>query len=289
MSPAKKKPLRTVKVKPRAKPEGMDYRKRLSDLLSRKITDKELLALPKKRKKLKEPSFPMEDKGDGLVAISDGRRIPLQSRPQQMPKYSGDTDFDPNFVPMNGWVRRIRRQLFKRWRRSEELYKQGVLPMPDLAAAAAMKLQEEMYRVHDDVLTEALQLVYGKKAGWRVSLITEKPYEADAVAEADTYLHHAIDNNDSTELEAFAQAMKIVQDGKDASRPDRLAKAKAVLFCFLSELTGKGVPTRIEVKKWMEKRKIPFPSSKGDTKDGRFFSGAMLKRCPTGVPWDSTR
>lgn len=133
------------------------------------------------------------------------------------------------------------------------------------------------------VMQEILKANFGSD-DWRLAvlLVTANPCNKLENAELAAWLMRAVKEHNGDELRAFAKCLDALKNGDS---PTKRAKALALYFASQRQLKYGKLPTKAEVRKYLEIAGIVLPErdSAGWKKLGRdLFSGPILSALPRG-------
>jgi hypothetical protein len=192
------------------------------------------------------------------------------------------TDYDADFIPILGPIRRARRDMLSvLFRRIEgKTYQLTADPF----VAAELRRQEQS----DEAALSALRAAFGRKANWRDALVFDAERRKDDLAELKWLLAHAVITGDKNEIKAFAAASCRVAKLKNGAEIN-MPRMFATLYGMHYERKHDKLPTRAKTNREMEAAGIKLPAGGDyDKNANRIYSGPYLSRFPKEKPWGTS-
>lgn len=172
--------------------------------------------------------------------------------------------FDKTYIPLDGKQRRARKGLLMQWVQTKDPF-----------IAEALKRQEEI----ETPYREAVKGMYGKKGGWRESIILEAKYDAACRQELGQWLSRCAVSGESKELDAFSKAVESV------IRADEVGPVNRKFLCGLQfvlrwHIETKSLPTQARVRGFLKKIGMLVDDRKNEARD--LFKGPIMGNLPHG-------
>lgn len=208
-------------------------------------------------------------RGEGLPEdppVVDGGFPILYKKPAQ-PTLLHESDgvvFTWNFIPLDASQRRARKGLLRQW-----------VATKDPFVAEALRRQEGIeipYR-------EALAGVFGKKGGWRESMIIQARHDKECREELGQVLSGFAVTGQSQELDAFSKATEWVERIEECGPMNRKFVC-GLMFVLRCQIETGCLPPQNKVREFLKENEMPVDDRKNEARD--LFKGPIMGTLPKG-------
>jgi hypothetical protein len=190
--------------------------------------------------------------------------LPIRNMtPAQEPKGDG-MGFTWNFIPLDASQRRARKGLLRQW-----------VATKDPFVAEALRRQEGIeipYR-------EALAGVFGKKGGWRESMIIQARHDKECREELGEVLSGFAVTGQSEELDAFSKATEWVERIEECGPINRKFVC-GLMFVLRCQIETGCLPPQNKVREFLKENGMPVDDRKNEARD--LFKGPIMGTLPKG-------